>query len=93
MYVHVVIFKLEDKSDLDKAVGLFRSMEGNIPVLRELTVGTDDVHSDYSGDLCIVCKFDKAEHVDEYFHHPFHQNILEQTKGMFASKLKADFWE
>ncbi len=93
MYTHIVLFKLKDPADVGKAVALFESMRGRVPVLRELEVRSDDVHSDYSADLCIICRFDRAEDVDVYMKDPFHQQILAQTGPLVGSKSKIDYWD
>jgi hypothetical protein len=93
MYTHVVLFQLKDPANVERAIALFRSMEGRIPVLKHLEVAADDVHSDYSADLVLVCKFDRAEDVQVYFDHPFHQGILKETGPLVRAKMKVDFWE
>lgn len=93
MYTHIVLFRLKDSADAAKAIGLFESMRGRVPVLRELEVRGDDVHSDYSADLCIICRFDRSEDVDVYMKDPYHQQILAQTGPLIGSKLKIDYWD
>jgi hypothetical protein len=92
VYTHVVLFKLKDPANVAQAIGLFESMRGKVPILKDIDVQADDVHSDYSADLCIVCRFDRAEDVDVYMKDPFHQGILAQTAPLVASKMKIDFW-
>ena len=91
MYTHIVLFRLKDSADTAKAIGLFESMRGRVPVLRELEVRGDDVHSDYSAHLCIICRFDRSEDVDVYMKDPYHQQILAQTGPLIASKMKIDY--
>ena len=91
MYTHIVLFRLKDAADTAKAIGLFESMRGRVPVLRELEVRGDDVHSDYSANLCIICRFDRAEDVDVYMKDPFHQQILAATGPLIREKMKIDF--
>ena len=91
MYTHIVLFRLKDRADTGKAIELFESMRGRVPVLRDIEARADDVHSDYSADLCIICRFDRAEDVDVYMKDPFHQQILAATGPLTRDKLKIDF--
>ena len=93
MYNHIVLFRLKDSADTGKAIELFESMRGKVPVLREIEARADDVHSDYSADLCIICRFDRAEDVDVYMKDPYHQQILAKTGPLIGSKMKIDYWD
>lgn len=57
------VFKLKDRSpeavEVTKAV--LTNMEGKIPVLRHIEVGTDILHLERSYDIALITKFDSLE--------------------------------
>ncbi len=68
MLTHVVFFKLKDRSpeaiEVTKAV--LTNMEGKIPVLRHIEVGTDILHLERSYDIALITKFDSLEDLNVY---------------------------
>ncbi|MDF2649485.1 MAG: hypothetical protein K0Q73_5290 [Paenibacillus sp.] len=82
MLTHVVFFKLKDRSpeavEVTKAV--LTNMEGKIPVLRHIEVGTDILHLDRSYDIALITKFDSLEDLNVYATHPVHKEVLAHMK-------------
>ena len=60
MVRHVVCFKLRDNSEeaKKKAKEILSSMEGNVPQLRNIWVGTDFLGSDRSYDVILMDQAD-----------------------------------
>ena len=56
MVTHIVLFKLKDRGadSIDVARDVLRSMEGQIPVLRHLEVGTDIGRNSNSFDIALI---------------------------------------
>lgn len=94
MFTHIVFFKLSDPSteNVERAKNLLLSMEGNIPQLRQLEVGTDVIHSERSFDIALTTKFDSLDAMNEYQVHPYHVNeILKNLKPMLKASAAVDY--
>lgn len=96
MFTHIVFFKLKDRNDenVNRAKELLLSMEGKIPMLKELKVGSDVVHSQRSYDIALITKFASQEDMDRYQVHPVHVNeVVKYLKPMLAGSASVDFQE
>lgn len=96
MFTHIVFFKLKERNseNVEKAKNILEAMRGNIPQLKELTVGKDVVHSARSFDVAIITKFNSHKEMDEYQVHPFHvSQVLANLKPMLESSAAIDFEE
>ncbi|MDF2503655.1 MULTISPECIES: Dabb family protein [Clostridium] len=96
MFTHIVFFKLKDRDseNLNKAKEILLGMEGKIPMLKELTVGIDVVHSQRSYDIALITKFDSKEDMDKYQVHPVHINeVIKYLKPMLDGSAAVDFEE
>lgn len=74
MVKHVVCFKLKDNSAkaCDEARKLLLSMRGRVPVVRELTVDVDFLHSERSYDLMLTVVVDDEAALAAYQSDPYH---------------------
>lgn len=74
MIRHTVCFRLADRSDesKEKAAQVLRSMEGNVPTIRKIWVGTDFLMSGRSYDVILQVDLDSREALDEYQKDPYH---------------------
>lgn len=96
MFTHIVFFKLKNRNDenVKRAKELLLSMEGKIPMLKELKVGADVVHSQRSYDIALITKFDSQEDMDKYQVHPVHINeVVKYLKPMLEGSAAVDFEE
>lgn len=94
MFHHVVLFKLKDNSErnVQKARTLLLSMEGNIPVLKELEVGINILPSDRNYDLYIKASFLNEEDYHTYQSHPHHvERVLYFLKPMLEDSKTCDY--
>ncbi|MDD2320573.1 MAG: Dabb family protein [Geobacteraceae bacterium] len=78
MITHIVFFRLSDPSpvNLRATQDMLCSMQGKIPQLRHLEVGTDLVKSDRSYDLALVTRFDSLDDLQSYQEHPYHADTV-----------------
>lgn len=85
MITHIVLFKLKDPSleNSSKARELLLSMDGKLPMLRQLEVGVDVVRSERSFDVALYTKFDSLADLQAYQVHPYHADVV-------ASYMKAN---
>lgn len=94
MFTHIVFFKLKDKSseNVEKAKNILLSMEGKIPQLKGLEVGTDVVHSARSFDIALVTRFDSHKDMDDYQVSDYHVNqVLSRLKPMLEASAAVDY--
>lgn len=94
MLTHVVFFKLKDRSpeaiEVTKAV--LTNMDGKIPVLRHIEVGTDILHLERSYDIALITKFDSLEDLNVYATHPVHKEVLAHMKTVLdGTSICVDF--
>lgn len=84
MLTHVVLFKLKDRSP--EAVQVTRdvlaNMEGKIPQLLHIEVGTDVLHGERSYDLALITKFISLEDMQAYQVHPLHVEVGQHIKSV-----------
>lgn len=80
MIKHIVCFKLKDSSaaECEKAAGILRSMEGNVPLLRGIEVGTDFLHSPRSYDVILQVTLDDAEALEKYQNDEYHCGVVKK---------------
>ena len=78
MIKHVVCFKLKDNSNesCEAAQKILLSMEGNVPMLRGLSVGIDFLHSERSYDIILEVLLDDRAALDAYQKDPYHCDIV-----------------
>ena len=87
MIKHVVCFKLKDGGKKEEAKKVLLSMEGKVPTLRGIEVGTDFLGSPRS---YVLLEDEKA--LDEYQNDPYHVGVVK--KFMHAeteSSVAVDF--
>jgi len=94
MIVHIVLFKLKEQTAEKSAAvrDMLLSMQGKLPMLRHLEVGTDVIHSERSYDVALYSKFDSLADLQAYQVHPYHANtVIPFMKENCASIVAADY--
>lgn len=94
MITHVVMFKLKDRSPeaVETTYNVLKNMEGKIPVLRHIEVGTDVLHLDRSYDIALITKFDTLEDLQLYDNHPLHLDVKTHMKQVLdGTSICVDF--
>ena len=91
MITHIVLFKLIDRRNAQKARDVMLGMKGKIPQLRHLEVGVDVLHSERSYDLALVTKFDSMEEMKEYQAHSVHVDVLKYMTSVRESSITVDY--
>jgi len=91
MITHIVLFKLIDRRDAQKARDVMVGMKGKIPQLRHLEVGVDVLHSERSYDLALVTKFDSMEDLKAYQAHPVHVEVQKYMTSVRESSVTVDY--
>ena len=91
MITHIVLFKLIDRRNAQKARDVLLGMKGRIPQLRHLEAGSDVLHSERSYDLALVTKFDSMEDLKAYQAHPVHVEVLKYMTSVRESSVTVDY--
>lgn len=94
MIKHIVCFKLKDNSreSCEKAAEIFRSMEGKVPMLRDISVGIDFLHSPRSYDIILETVFDNKAALDEYQNDPYHCGVVKKyIHGVQEASVSVDY--
>ena len=78
MIKHIVCFKLADNSEeaKNKAKEILMSMEGNVPTMRSIEVGTDFLGSTRSYDVILQVELDDRAALDEYQADKYHCDVV-----------------
>jgi hypothetical protein len=91
MIRHVVMYWLKDPAQIEKTIGILRSMEGKIPGLLKIEAGRDTLHSDRSCDLCLNTLFESAKALEAYRTHPVHIPVQQHMHGVTERSVSADY--
>jgi hypothetical protein len=94
MLTHVVFFKLKDRSpeSVQATKLVLTNMEGKIPVLKSIEVGTDVLHSERSYDIALITKFDSLDDLKVYDMHPLHMEVKAHMKQVLdGTSVCVDF--
>lgn len=93
MITHTVLFKFHDthRAHLAQARDGFAALVGQVPQIRELSVGVNVVESARAYDLCLIITFDSLDDLAGYQSHPAHQVVARQVNTWSDSVLSVDF--
>lgn len=87
MIKHIVCFKLENPSIelCNKTKEILLSMKGNVPMLIDVCVGIDFLHSPRSYDIILETYFDSKEDLEAYQVDPYHCSVVKKHMHSVAS--------
>ncbi len=93
MITHVVLFKLLHctPEKAAEAREVLAGMAGKILQLRQLEVGVNLVHSEWSYDLALVARFDSLEDLQAYQVHPKHVEVVNYMRGIRQAAIAVDY--
>lgn len=94
MIKHIVCFKLKDNSPAacEKAKEVLLSMKGNVPLLRDIAVGVDFLHSDRSYDVILEVVLDDAAALEAYQKDPYHCSVVKtHMHAVRESSIAVDY--
>jgi hypothetical protein len=78
MIKHVVCFKLNEGESPKKAQEVLLSMQGNVPMLRGIEVGVDELHSARSYDVILSVLLDDMDALNDYQVDPYHVGVVKK---------------
>ncbi len=76
MIKHVVCFKLKEGERPEKAKEVLLGMKGKVPMIRDIEVGVDLLHSDRSYDLYLSVVLDDMKALEDYQNDAYHCNVV-----------------
>ncbi len=97
MINHVVLFKLKDYPEAEKAeiiLELKKLLEGlkdKINEVKFLEVGTNYELNSKSYDIALLSHFENVEDLDRYRLHPEHLKVVERIKETTAERAAVDY--
>lgn len=93
MIKHVVLFKLNEGESAEKAKEVLLGMKGNVPMLRGIEVGIDELHSQRSYDVILSVLLDDINSLDAYQSDPYHVEIVKKHMHTVAKASVAIDYE
>lgn len=80
MLKHIVCFKLKDnsESECEKAKEILLSMKGNVPMLKDIEVGIDLLHSARSYDIILQVTLDSFDDLEDYQNDAYHCGVVKK---------------
>ena len=94
MIAHIVLFKVKEPiGENSTAVKeMLLSMDGKLPMLRHLEVGTDVIRSERSYDVALYTRFDSLADLQAYQIHPYHAGVVvPHMKSVCSSIVAVDY--
>lgn len=94
MIKHVVCFKLKDPNEklLKETKDILLSMKGNVPMLKDIEVGVDFLHSPRSYDIILIVTLDDKDDLEKYQNDPYHCDVVKRHMHSVASSSIALDW-
>ena len=95
MIKHIVCFKLLDPTEenCSKAREVLLSMKGNVPLIRDIEVGVDFLHSSRSYDVILQVVLDDEKALEDYQNDPYHVDIVKKhMRTVRKSSVAIDYY-
>lgn len=94
-FTHIVLFKLKNSAleNISTTVNTLRGMAGNIPTLRDLEIGVNEIPSGRAYDIALIARFDDRAGMEAYQVHPTHQKVVAHMHAVAESAVAVDFYE
>lgn len=97
MINHVVLFKLKDYQEEEKAKiiaelkDLLEGLKDKIDEVKFIEVGTNYELQAKSYDIVLLSHFDSVEDLDKYRVHPEHLKVVERIKETTSERAAVDY--
>ncbi|MBR1984009.1 MAG: Dabb family protein [Clostridia bacterium] len=89
MIKHVVCFKLKEGESKEKAKQVLLSMQGNVPMLKGIEVGTDLLGSARSFDVYLSVILDDMKALEDYQVDAYHCDVVKKHMHAVTEKSVA----
>ena len=92
MIKHIVCFKLKKGESKEKAKEILLSMKNNVPMLRGIEVGIDELKSERSFDVILEVLLDDFSALEKYQKDEYHCSVVKKHMHAVAEKsISIDF--
>lgn len=97
MYEHIVLFKFNTSSTAEKqeeVIQTVKSFKTSIPGIIELSAGfnvTEEVENENGYTVGIRITFEDKQASRNYFHHPLHQQFLQNAGSSIDNVIVVDY--
>lgn len=91
MIKHIVMYKLNNKSDAESLRNKFLSMRGKIQELINIDAGIDILNTDRSYDVVLLCEFASVDDMNAYQNNPIHLKVKEYVQTVVAKAKSVDY--
>ena len=78
MIKHSVCFKLNDGESPEKAKEVLLSMQGNVPMIKNIEVGVDKLHSSRSYDVILSVVLEDMQALELYQQDNYHCEVVKK---------------
>lgn len=85
MLKHVVCFKSHEGESPEKAKEVLLSMQGNVPMLKGIEVGIDELHSARSYDVMLSVLLEDMQALDAYQKDEYHVSVVKKHMHKVAA--------
>ena len=86
MIKHVVCFKLNENESPLTAKEVLLSMKGNVPMLKGIEVGIDELRSQRSYDVMLTVLLDDFDALKDYQVDPYHCGVVKKHMHAVTEK-------
>lgn len=92
MFTHVIMMKMKNKEDIQPVAEILRSMEGQIPEIRYIEVGVNEIEADRNFDVILITRFDSRADMDAYQVCDYHQRqVLDKIRPLMEKTVAGDY--
>jgi hypothetical protein len=92
MVKHVVCFKLNEGESAQKAKEVLLGMENNVPTVRGIEVGVDELRSARSYDVMLTVLVDDFDALKEYQQDKYHCDVVKKhMHAVTKSSIAIDY--
>jgi hypothetical protein len=98
MVKHIIFFRLKAEAEgaskaenILKAKKMLEDLNGKIPGMLKMEVGTDFSGSDTSSDMCLYSEFESRDALKGYAQHPDHLAVIPFIKAIYEERRLIDY--
>ena len=91
MIKHIVLFKVNDKSKIDKAKELILGLKDKIPEIVDIEVFSDIGYDKTASDFGLITTLKDKNDLDIYAKHPKHLEVIKFIKTIATQRNAIDY--
>lgn len=93
MIKHIVLFKVNDKTKINKAKELILDLKNHIPEIVDIEVFSDIGYDETASDFGLITTLKNKEDLDIYAKHPKHLEVIKFIKTIATERRAIDYEE